>query len=63
MVAGDTLPKAFLRTAAANPGVVALRRMVGEGAGGWEETTYGELGDQVADGEVWAREPLTGAYI
>ena len=30
VVAGDTLPKAFLRTAAANPGVVALRRMVGE---------------------------------
>ena len=48
VVAGDTLPKAFLRTAAANPGVVALRRMVGEGAGGWEETTYRELRDQVA---------------
>ena len=48
VVAGDTLPKAFLRTAAANPGVVALRRMVGDGANGWEETTYRELADQVA---------------
>ena len=47
-VAGDTLPKAFLRTVAANPGVVALRRMVGEGADGWEETTYRQLRDQVA---------------
>jgi long-chain acyl-CoA synthetase len=48
LVAGDTLPKAFLRTAAANPGVGALRRMVGESSGGWEETTYGLLRDQVA---------------
>ena len=48
VVAGDTIPKAFLRTAAANPGVVALRRMVGEGTGGWEETTYRELRDLVA---------------
>jgi long-chain acyl-CoA synthetase len=48
LVAGDTLPKAFLRTAAANPGVGALRRMVGESSGGWEETTYGQLRDQVA---------------
>jgi long-chain acyl-CoA synthetase len=48
VVAGDTLPKAFLRTAVANPGVIALRRMVGDGAGGWTETTYRELGDQVA---------------
>jgi len=47
-VAGDTLPRAFLRTVAANPGVVALRRMVGEGADGWEELTYRQLGDQVA---------------
>ena len=48
LVSGDTLPKAFLRTATANPGVVALRRMVDESAGGWEETTYGQLRDQVA---------------
>ena len=48
VVAGDTLPKAFLRTAAANPDVVALRRMAGERAGEWEETTYGQLRDQVA---------------
>ena len=48
VVAGDTLPRAFLRTVAANPGVVALRRMVGEGSDGWEETTYGQLGDEVA---------------
>jgi long-subunit acyl-CoA synthetase (AMP-forming) len=48
LVAGDTLPKAFLRTAAANPGVVAVRRMVAESAGGWEETTYRLLRDQVA---------------
>ena len=48
VVAGDTLPKAFLRTVAANPGVVALRRMVGDAAGGWEETTYRQLRDQVA---------------
>jgi long-chain acyl-CoA synthetase len=47
-VAGDTLPKAFLRTAAVNPAVVALRRKVGDGAGGWEETTYGQLRDEVA---------------
>ena len=47
-VAGDTLPRAFLRTVAANSGVVALRRMVGEGSDGWEETTYGQLGDEVA---------------
>ena len=47
-VAGDTLPRAFLRTAAANPGVVALRRMVGDGGDGWAETTYRQLSDQVA---------------
>ena len=47
-VAGDTLPKAFLRTAAATPDVVALRRMVGDGVDGWEETTYRDLRDQVA---------------
>lgn len=35
-VEGDTLPKAFLRTAAANPDVVALRRKVGDGVDGWE---------------------------
>ncbi len=40
------MPRAFLRTASANPGVVALRRMVGEA--GWEETTYGQLREQVA---------------
>jgi long-subunit acyl-CoA synthetase (AMP-forming) len=48
VVAGDTLPKAFLRTAEASPGVVGLRRMVGEGADRWEETTYQELRDEVA---------------
>ena len=47
-VAGDTLPKAFLRTAAATPDVVALRRMVGDGTDGWDETTYPEPRDQVA---------------
>src|SRR4051794_6727427 len=48
LVAGDTLPKVFLRTAAANPGVVALRCMSGDGVGGWEEMTYRGLRDQVA---------------
>jgi long-chain acyl-CoA synthetase len=48
LVAGDTLPKAFLRTADANPDVVALRRMTGDGAGEWEETTYAQLREQVA---------------
>jgi long-chain acyl-CoA synthetase len=48
VVARDTLPKAFLRTAAANPRVVALRRMVDEGADAWEETTYRQLRDEVA---------------
>jgi long-chain acyl-CoA synthetase len=48
VVARDTLPKAFLRTAAANPRVVALRRMVDEGADVWEETTYRQLRDEVA---------------
>ena len=48
LVAGDTLPKAFLRTATMNPSVVALRRMVDESASGWEETTYEQLRDQVA---------------
>ena len=48
VVAGDTLPKAFLRTAAANPGVVAVRRRIGEAGGGWEDTTYRQLADQVA---------------
>jgi long-chain acyl-CoA synthetase len=48
LVAGDTLPKAFLRTSAENPGVVALRRMSGDGAGDWEETTYAQLREQVS---------------
>jgi long-chain acyl-CoA synthetase len=48
VVAGDTLPKAFLRTAGANPGVVALRRMAGDGADSWEETTYRDMRDEVA---------------
>jgi long-chain acyl-CoA synthetase len=48
VVAGDTLPRAFLRTAAVNPGVVALRRMVDKTPGGWEETTYAQLRTQVA---------------
>jgi long-chain acyl-CoA synthetase len=47
-VAGDTLPKAFLRTAAAHPEVVALRRMADDAPGGWEETTFAQLHDQVA---------------
>ena len=47
-VAGDTLPRAFLRTVSANPAVVALRRMVGAGADGWEEMTYRQLGVQVS---------------
>ena len=46
VVGDDTLAKAFLRTAAANADVVALRRM--SGAGEWEETTYAQLRDQVA---------------
>jgi long-subunit acyl-CoA synthetase (AMP-forming) len=46
VVGNNTLAKAFLRTAAANADVVALRRM--SGAGQWEETTYGQLRDQVA---------------
>jgi long-chain acyl-CoA synthetase len=48
VVAGDTLPRAFLRTATTNPGVVALRRKEGDGAGEWEEMTYGQLRDEVA---------------
>jgi long-chain acyl-CoA synthetase len=48
LVAVDTLPKAFLRTVAVNPEVVALRRMTGDGAGEWEETTYAQLRQQVA---------------
>ncbi len=47
-VAGDTLPKAFLRTVAANPDVVALRRMADDAPGGWEATTYAQLRDEVA---------------
>ena len=38
----------FLRTAAAHPDVVALRRMAGEAPDAWDETTYGELRAQVA---------------
>jgi long-chain acyl-CoA synthetase len=47
-VAGETMPRAFLRTASANPGVVAVRRMVAGSEGSWEETTYAQLRDQVA---------------
>jgi long-chain acyl-CoA synthetase len=45
-VAGETIPKAFLRTAAANAGVVAVRRLADDDS--WEETTYSELREQVA---------------
>jgi long-chain acyl-CoA synthetase len=47
-VSGDSVPKAFLRTAAAHPEVVALRRMADDASGGWEETTFAQLRDQVA---------------
>jgi long-chain acyl-CoA synthetase len=46
VVGDDTLAKAFLRTAAANADVVALRRM--SAAGEWQETTYGQMRDEVA---------------
>ena len=48
LIGGDTVPKVFLRTAAAHPDVVALRRMAGDAPGAWDETTYGQLREQVA---------------
>ena len=47
-VAGDTVPRAFLRTVAAHPDVVALRRMAGDTPGSWDELTYRQLADQIA---------------
>ncbi len=48
VIAEDTVPKVFLRTATAHPDVVALRRMAGDKPDAWEETTYGALRKQVA---------------
>ena len=48
VIAEDTVPKVFLRTATAHPDVVALRRMAGDAPDAWEETTYGALREQVA---------------
>ena len=48
VIAEDTVPKVFLRTATAHPDVVALRRMAGDAPDSWEETTYGALREQVA---------------
>jgi long-chain acyl-CoA synthetase len=45
-VAGDTVPKAFLRTVAKSPDLVALRRMLD--GGGWQEWTYAEVAEKVA---------------
>jgi long-chain acyl-CoA synthetase len=47
-VAGDTVPRAFLRTVAAHPDVVALRAMAGETPGSWHELSYRQLAEQVA---------------
>ena len=48
VIGRDTVPKVFLRTAGANPDVVAVRRMAGDAPDSWEETTYGALREQVA---------------
>jgi long-chain acyl-CoA synthetase len=48
IVAGDTVPRGFLRTVTANPDVIALRAMHGDTPGAWHETTYRQFADQVA---------------
>ncbi len=47
-VAGDTAPKAFLRTVAANGSTIALRRLVTAEPATWEEWTYDEYAAKVA---------------
>ena len=45
-VAGQTIPRQFLRTVAANKDLVALRSM--DADGGWHEWTFGEYADYAA---------------
>src|SRR5690349_20101064 len=47
-VAGQTVPRLFVETAEQHPDRVALRKMVGEAPGSWQEWTWAEVGWQVA---------------
>ena len=52
-VLGDTGPKAFLRLATANPDLVGLRTATPDG--GWQEYTYGEIAERVAQAAAGLR--------
>ena len=47
-VAGQTVPRRFVETARQHPDRVALRSMVGEAPGSWQEWTWAEVGARVA---------------
>ncbi len=50
VVAGDTVPRAFLRTVGAHPAIVALRAAIslGADADGWQEWSYQDFHDRTA---------------
>jgi long-chain acyl-CoA synthetase len=49
VIAGQTAPQLFLRRVAASGNVVALRAMKPDGAEGWEEWTFAQYADKVAE--------------